>query len=74
MDDNRGVMFAACLFFFWVAGVAFFTAFHPGGLTTDGAAPEADGSNAAKNPVDVLKFLMIRGGEGASTSADVQTT
>ena len=73
MDDNRGVMLAAALLFLWIAGVAFFTALHPGGITTDGKQAEADGSNLANNPVDVLKFLLTKGGQGASTSTDEQT-
>jgi hypothetical protein len=70
MDDNRGVMFAASLIFFWIAGIALFTAFHPGGIT------DPDTGDPAKDPVAVLKFLMVKGGEGASasTSPDVQTT
>jgi hypothetical protein len=62
MDDNRGVMLAIALLLFWVAGVAFFFAFHPGGVKL------SDGSDA-QNPVDVLKVLLEKGGIGASATA-----
>jgi hypothetical protein len=62
VEDNRGVMLAAGLLFLWIAGVAFFTAFHPGGLTN------ADGT-PAQNPGDVVKYLLQRGGEGASATS-----
>jgi hypothetical protein len=59
MDDNRGVMLALALLLFWIAGVAFFVAFHPGGVTKDNG-------DSAQNPVDVLKFLLAKEGSGAS--------
>jgi hypothetical protein len=48
----------------WIAGVAFFVAFHPNGVVMP------DG-NPAKNPQDVLKYLMWKargGGEGGDSS------
>lgn len=72
MDDNRGVMLALALLLFWVAGVALFFAFHPGGvkLTDSSTGKESD----AQNPVDVLKYVLQKGGIGASTqSADTGT-
>jgi hypothetical protein len=65
MEDNRGVMLALALLLFWVAGIAFFFAFHPGGVHL------SDGSDA-QNPVDVLKFLLEKGGIGASATANAQ--
>jgi hypothetical protein len=65
MDDNRGVMLALALLLFWAAGIAFFFAFHPGGVKL------SDGSDA-QNPVDVLKVLLEKGGIGASATADAQ--
>lgn len=62
MNDSRGVMLAFALLFFWGAGVAFFVAFHPGGVTN------ADGS-PAQNPADVLKYLLAKGDQGASASS-----
>jgi hypothetical protein len=67
MDDNRGVMFAIALLLFWIAGLAFFTAFHPGGITKDNG-------DAAQNPTDVIKYLLAKGGEGASDSATITGT
>jgi hypothetical protein len=62
-SDNRGVMLALALLLFWVAGLAFYTAFHPGGITKDNG-------DSAQNPVDVLKFLLAKEGSGASTPGD----
>jgi hypothetical protein len=73
VDDNRGVMLAFGLILLWVAGVCFFAAFHPGGVTN------SDG-NPAQNPADVLKWLLTKAGEGSATpegsnkDASVQTT
>lgn len=67
MEDNRGVMLAVALLLFWVAGVAFFFAFHPGGVKlTDSASGK---TSDAQNPIDVLKYLLQKGGIGASTTS-----
>jgi len=63
MDDNRGVMLALALLLFWIAGVSFFVAFHPGGVTKDNG-------DTANNPVDVLKFLLAKEGSGAKQPGD----
>ena len=68
LDDNRGVMFAFSLLLLWVAGIAFFTAFHPGGVT------DPDTGDPAKDPVDVIKFLMVKGGEGPGGTTTGGTT
>jgi hypothetical protein len=60
VGDNRGAMFAFSLLLLWVAGIAFFTAFHPGGVI------DPDSGDPAKDPADVIKFLMVKGGEGPS--------
>jgi hypothetical protein len=67
VDDNRGVMLALALLLFWVAGVALFFAFHPGGVKLSNGAD-------AQNPVDVLKVLLEKGGIGASATADAQAS
>lgn len=49
----------------WAAGVAFFVAFHPNGVVLPDGKP-------AKNPSDVLKYLMWKargGGEGGGSSS-----
>lgn len=64
--DAKGVQLAAALLLLWLAGVAFFVAFHPGGI-------QMPGGESANNPVDVLKYLLTKGGEGApgnQTQAD----
>jgi hypothetical protein len=60
MDDSHGVALAFSLVLFWLAGVAFFVAFHPGGVKN------SDGT-AAQNPADIVKWLLMKGDAGAST-------
>jgi len=48
----------------WLAGAAFFVAFHPNGVQMPDGSP-------ASNPVDVLKFVMLKargGGESGGSS------
>lgn len=66
-SDNRGVMFAVALLLFWIAGIAFFTAFHPGGITKENG-------DSAQNPIDVIKYLLEKGGEGAPANTDTTGT
>jgi hypothetical protein len=47
---SKSALFAIAVVLLWVAGVCFFVAFHPGGLSVNG--------NPAQNPADVLKYLM----------------
>lgn len=44
----------------WVAGVAMFAAFHPGGVMVEG--------KPAKNPADILRYLIMDS-EGVSGHA-----
>jgi hypothetical protein len=67
VDDNRGVMLALALLLFWTAGIAFYFAFHPGGV-------RLSTGEDAQNPVDVLKYLIEKGGIGASATADAQSS
>lgn len=47
---SKSALFAIAVVLLWVAGVCFFVAFHPGGLSVNG--------NPAQNPADVLKYLI----------------
>lgn len=47
----------------WIAGVALFAAFHPGGIK--------NGDKPAQNPADVLRYLMTKlagGGESSGSN------
>ena len=67
---SDGTQFAIALILFWVAGLCFFVAFHPGGIKI--------GDRAAQNPVDVLRYLIglathgsdAKGGGVAAPTAD----
>ncbi len=71
---SDGTKFAIALILFWVAGVCFFVAFHPGGVMIDG--------RPAQNPVDVFRYLIgifVKGstktdGGGAATPPDTGGT
>lgn len=64
---NKGVAGALALVLLWIAFVAFFVAFHPGGLQIDG--------HPAQNPRDVILWLIRRAASGPPASAEppVQT-
>jgi len=47
---SDGTRFALALVILWLAGVALFVAFHPGGIKIDG--------KPANNPVDILKYFI----------------
>jgi len=61
---SDGTNFAIALILFWIAGLCMFVAFHPGGIQV--------GGRQARNPADVLRYLMglASKGAGQSTSAD----
>jgi hypothetical protein len=69
MGDNRGVLLAFSLLLFWVAGVCFFAAFHPGGVSLSDGSP-------AQNPADIIKWLMTQAslGSGPGAGSDSDTT
>lgn len=65
--DTGNARLALALLLLWIAGVAFFAAFHPGGLIVNG--------KKAQNPADVLRYIMEKafgvsdsGGSEPSTS------
>lgn len=62
MGDSHGTTLAFALILFWMAGVAFFVAFHPGGVHNTDGSP-------AQNPVDIVKWLLTKGDTGASATA-----
>lgn len=70
--DTGNARLALGFLLLWVAGIAFFTAFHPGGIVVAG--------KPAKNPADVLQYLIARmsgvnpsdisNGSGSDTSTE----
>lgn len=58
---SKSALFALAVVLLWIAGVCFFVAFHPGGLTVNG--------NPAQNPSDVLKYLIGIASTGNKTGA-----
>lgn len=46
----------------WLMGIAFFAAFHPGGVMVEG--------KPAKNPADVLRYLMMYMGGVSSSGSE----
>lgn len=66
---NNGTQFAVALILFWISGVSFFVAFHPGGIKV--------GGRPAQNPADVLRYfieLANKGSAEASTPPGVSPT
>jgi hypothetical protein len=67
---NDGTKFALALVILWLAGVALFVAFHPGGISVNG--------QPAQNPADVIRYFITLAGKGKTTpdtsdgSSDVQ--
>lgn len=58
---NKGAAGGLALVLLWIGFVAFFVAFHPGGLQIDG--------HAAQNPRDVILWLIRRAASGPPQSA-----
>lgn len=54
---QTGTKVAAGFLLLWVAGMAFFAAFHPNGIQVDG--------KPAGNPADVLRYLIQQVGGSA---------
>lgn len=47
----------------WLAGLAFFVAFHPNGVVMPDGKP-------AKNPADILKYMIFEARGGAQNNGD----
>lgn len=63
---NDGTNFAIALILFWFAGLCMFVAFHPGGILVNG--------RQARNPVDVLRYIMEKANKGTGTSTSGDTS
>lgn len=72
---NKSAGGALALILLWVAFAAFFVAFHPGGITSPEFVTSSNPKGYARNPVDVIVWLIKRATQGASsTTSDVATT
>jgi hypothetical protein len=63
---SDGTYLAIALILFWMAGVALFVAFHPGGVEVNG--------KPAQNPADVVRYLISVAGKGEAASGGVPVT
>ena len=63
---NKGVSGALALILLWVAFAAFFVSFHPGGITDPSFITETNPKGQARNPVDVLLWLIKRATQGVA--------
>jgi hypothetical protein len=66
---NKGAAGALALILLWVAFAAFFVAFHPGGIRDNMFKSDKNPLGTARNPRDVLIWLIKRGAEGTKTTA-----
>jgi hypothetical protein len=63
---NKGATGALALILLWVAFAAFFVSFHPGGIRDDMFKSKGNPQGVARNPRDVLIWLIKRATQGAS--------
>lgn len=63
---SDGTYFAIALILYWLAGVALFVAFHPGGIKVNG--------KSAQNPTDVIKYLISLANSGQSSAGVAPVT
>lgn len=69
---NKGAAGGLALILLWVAFAAFFVSFHPGGITDPMFVTSTNPKGVARNPVDVIIWLIKRATTGpapASTTA-----
>ena len=72
---NKSAGGALALILLWVAFAAFFVAFHPGGISDPMFVTPTNPKGYARNPVDVITWLIKRATQGASApNSDVATT
>ena len=72
---NKSAGGALALILLWVAFAAFFVAFHPGGITDPMFVTSSNPKGYARNPVDVITWLIKRATQGPSAaSSDAPAT
>lgn len=65
---NKGTTGALALILLWVAFASFFVAFHPGGIRDEMFKSADNPQGIARNPRDVLIWLIKRASRGPETS------
>lgn len=66
---NKSAGGALALILLWVAFAAFFVAFHPGGISDPMFVTSSNPKGYARNPVDVITWLIKRATQGPSASS-----
>jgi hypothetical protein len=61
---NKGVSGALALILLWIAFAGFFVSFHPGGISDPMFVTKTNPKGQARNPVDVLLWLIKRATQG----------
>jgi hypothetical protein len=69
---NKGATGALALILLWIAFASFFVAFHPGGIRDPSFVdPKNNPAGLARNPRDVLIWLMKRAAQGPFNASSV---
>lgn len=71
---NKGAAGGLALILLWVAFAAFFVSFHPGGITDPMFVTSTNPKGYARNPVDVLLWLIKRATQGPQTASSPAAT
>ena len=71
---SKGASGALALILLWVSFAAFFVAFHPGGIRDDLFKNDKNPNGLAKNPRDVLIWLIKRAASGDQSQQASDTT
>jgi hypothetical protein len=71
---GKGATGALALILLWVAFAAFFVAFHPGGIRDDLFKSSSNPQGNARNPRDVLLWLIKRATTGPAQASDSSST
>lgn len=66
---NKGVSGALALILLWIAFAGFFVSFHPGGIADPMFVTKDNPKGQARNPVDVLLWLIKRATQGVPAAA-----
>jgi hypothetical protein len=66
---NKGAAGALALILLWISFASFFVAFHPGGIRDPMFKTTDNPQGYARNPADVIVWLMKRAASGSSSTA-----
>lgn len=70
---NKGAAGALALILLWVAFVAFFVSFHPGGIEDPMFVTPTNPKGYARNPVDVILWMIKRATQGPAKTDPTAT-